>query len=77
MFVGIFLVLLGEVLLFRSTLLLWYSVLWFAIFNVNIWVNEEPYLRARFGESYEHYRNQVGRWIPGRPYISATTENDS
>ena len=70
MYVGVFLVLLGEVLLLRSMPLLWYSALWLAIINVVIFVYEEPYLRARFGESYEHYRKNVGRWIPGRPYTS-------
>ena len=77
MYVGGLLVLLGEVLLLRSMPLLWYSALWLAIINVVILVYEEPYLRARFGESYEHYRKNVGRWIPGRPYTSASTENGS
>ncbi len=77
MYVGVLLVLLGEVLLFRSMPFLWYSGLWLGIMNVNILVYEEPYLRARFGESYVQYRKKVGRWIPGRPYTSASTENGS
>ena len=76
MYVGVVLVLIGEVLLLRSVPLLWYSALWFAIINAVILLYEEPYLMERFGESYEHYRKSVGRWIPGRPYTEVPTEND-
>lgn len=33
-----------------------------------ILVYEEPYLRSRFGTSYERYCQHVHRWIPGPPY---------
>ena len=76
MYVGVLLVLVGEVLLLRSRPLLWYAGLWLGVINVVVLAYEEPYLRERFGESYEQYRRSVGRWIPGRPYASAGSEND-
>jgi len=66
MYVGLVLVLLGESALFRSTSLLLYAAVFFLIANLFVMVYEEPHLRARFGESYEHYRRSVGRWIPRR-----------
>ena len=77
MYVGLVLVLIGEVLFLRSIPLFWYSALWFAIINVVILFYEEPYLSARFGESYERYRKNVGRWLPGRPYTEVPTESDT
>jgi len=66
MYGGVFVVLLGESALFRSTSLLLYTGIWFLIVNLFVMLYEEPTLRARFGESYEQYRRSVGRWIPGR-----------
>jgi protein-S-isoprenylcysteine O-methyltransferase Ste14 len=66
MYVGVVLVLLGESALFRSGSLLLYTGIWFLIVNLFVMLYEEPTLRARFGESYEHYRRSVGRWIPRR-----------
>ena len=66
MYVGVVLVLLGESALFRSASLLLYTAVFFLIANLFVIVYEEPNLRARFGESYEHYRRSVARWIPRR-----------
>jgi len=66
MYVGVVLVLLGESALFRSTSLLLYTAVFLLIANLFVMLYEEPTLRARFGESYEHYRRSVGRWIPRR-----------
>ena len=66
MYVGVVLVLLGESALFRSASLLLYTGIAFLIVNLFVMLYEEPTLRARFGESYEHYRRSVGRWIPRR-----------
>ncbi len=75
MYVGVLLVLLGEVIFLRSMPLLWYSALWLGIVHVNILIYEERYLQFRFGESYEKYRKNVNRWIPGRPYHLSDTQN--
>ena len=71
MYVGVSLILLGEVLLTGSRGLLLYWAVFFAMVNVFVIGYEEPNLRRRFGESYERYTRSVGRWIPrlraGRP----------
>ena len=77
MYVGVLLVLIGEVLLLRSIVLIWYALAWLAIVHVNILVYEERYLQFRFGESYTEYRKKVRRWIPGRPDQSSNIKNDA
>ena len=67
MYLAVTTIVLGEVLLTRSTDLAIYWVIWFAAANVFVMTYEEPTLRAQFGDSYEAYTQQVGRWIPGRP----------
>ena len=67
MYVGVLGVLLGEAALFQSVALLTYTAIWFLFVNLFVIFYEEPTLRGQFGESYEHYRRAVGRWIPGRP----------
>lgn len=68
MYVGVTVVLLGETLFFGSIPLLVYAGLVFLGFNLFIRLYEEPYLRQQFGEEYELYCKQVGRWLPGKPY---------
>ena len=75
MYVGVLLVLVGEVLLFRSTVLLLYALVWLGIVHIVILLYEERYLQFRFGESYDEYRKNVRRWIPGRPYQPSDTAN--
>ena len=75
MYVGVLLVLIGEVLLFRSITLLWYALIWLGVVHLNILLYEEPYLKRRFGESFDEYRKKVRRWIPRRPYQPSDTEN--
>jgi protein-S-isoprenylcysteine O-methyltransferase Ste14 len=47
---------------------LWSVLAWAAVillaFHVFVVAYEEPTLRQRFGEDYESYRRNVGRWIP-------------
>ena len=64
MYVGGFLILAGEAVLFQSGGLLAYFLLMFAIFNLHVLAYEEPRLLKRFGESYQHYRAGVRRWFP-------------
>jgi protein-S-isoprenylcysteine O-methyltransferase Ste14 len=68
MYVGVMIVLAGEALWFESLNMVWYAVLVFLLFNLFIIFYEEPYLRREFGEQYDKYKAEVGRWIPGRPY---------
>lgn len=64
MYLGVLLLLLGEVVLFRSRPLLLYTAAWFLVVNAFVLFYEEPTLRRRFGESYERYAAEVARWVP-------------
>ena len=64
MYVGVTLIVLGEVLLTRSRgLFVWWAA-WFALVNLFILGYEEPALRRQFGADYERYSAAVRRWLP-------------
>ena len=67
MYLGAFILLLGEAALFQSLPLLQYGVAWFIIINLIVLFGEEPVLRRRFGDSYERYTAAVRRWVPTKP----------
>jgi len=71
MYVGVLLTLLGEVLVFQSTILLAYSFLVFLAFHLFVVYYEEPRLSERFGDSYLRYLGDVPRWLPGVPRTPA------
>ena len=64
MYVGFFLMLFGEVLLFKSSALLLYLLMVFLLLHTFVVFVEEPMLKLKFGESYEQYCKSVPRWIP-------------
>ena len=64
MLTGIFLVLLGEALLFQSMVLFWYLVIFMVINAVYLPLSEEKGLVKRFGAEYEVYKRNVPRFIP-------------
>lgn len=64
MYIGVFSVLVGEVLLFRSLRLLAYLAFCCVAVQLFVVFYEEPTLHRQFGESYEQYRRSVPRWIP-------------
>ena len=64
MYVAVSAIVLGEALLVRSTALLVYWAIFFALVNLFVRFYEEPALRAQFGDSYERYTKRVGRWLP-------------
>jgi protein-S-isoprenylcysteine O-methyltransferase Ste14 len=64
MYVGVLLVLLGQLMLFPSRQFLTYIVVCFLIVNAFVLIYEEPVLGRKFGESYADYRRKVPRWIP-------------
>jgi protein-S-isoprenylcysteine O-methyltransferase Ste14 len=64
MYLSVTTIVLGEVLLSRSTALAAYWVVWFAAVNIFVLGYEEPTLRAQFGASYDAYAHRVHRWIP-------------
>ena len=71
MYLSVTAIVLGEVLLSRSTALAVYWAIWFACVNLFVVGYEEPTLRRQFGASYDEYAGQVGRWIP-RPRTPTT-----
>lgn len=73
---GVFLVLLGEGLVLKSTGVLLWAMGFFVINAIYIPLVEEPGLERRFGAPYAEYRRHVPRWIPRRtPWIAeAETE---
>ena len=76
MITGVFLVLIGEALLFHSvTLFAWFLL--FAITNmVYIPLIEEPGLEQCFGRNFIRYKQNVPRWIPRlKPWKAADRED--
>jgi len=64
MYVGVLLVITGWALLFQSLRVLGYGVVVALFFHLFVVAVEEPSLRGRFGDSYERYCREVGRWVP-------------
>jgi protein-S-isoprenylcysteine O-methyltransferase Ste14 len=67
MYLSITMIVLGEVLLTRSTALAMYWVVWFISANLFVMGYEEPTLSREFGAEYDEYCRQVGRWVPRLP----------
>ena len=72
LYVAVLSVLLGEFLTVRTVALAEYALAVFAGFFAFVLVYEEPVLRAKFGDAYDHYCARVPRWIGfaslGRPH---------
>ena len=64
MYLAVTLILLGEAALLHSLNLVTYWACFFVAANVFVIGYEEPYLRSRFGVSYDAYTQKVGRWVP-------------
>ncbi|MGR3294458.1 MAG: methyltransferase family protein [Candidatus Scalindua sp.] len=64
MYVGLFLVLIGEAMLYASLFILLYSLFLLAAAHIFVVFYEEPTLIRKFGESYEQYLRSVPRWMP-------------
>jgi protein-S-isoprenylcysteine O-methyltransferase Ste14 len=64
MYVGVLMVLAGQVIYDASVALAGYVLLLFAAFHLFIVGYEEPNLHRRFGPAYERYRQRVPRWLP-------------
>jgi protein-S-isoprenylcysteine O-methyltransferase Ste14 len=64
MYLSVTTILVGEILLTRSTGLLTYWAIWFLGVNLFVIGFEEPTLRRQFGASYERYAATVPRWLP-------------
>lgn len=67
MYLAVTTIVMGELLLTRSSALFVYWMVWFVGVNLFVIGYEEPNLRRRFGASYEAYTREVGRWLPRLP----------
>jgi protein-S-isoprenylcysteine O-methyltransferase Ste14 len=64
MYLSVTIIVLGEALWARSLPLAIYWGLWFVVVHLFVVFYEEPYLRRRFGSSYDEYLGRVRRWRP-------------
>jgi len=64
MYVTVVTTLIGEAIFFMSVPVLIEAGVFIVLANLFVLCYEEPFLRRRFGESYEKYSRTVGRWIP-------------
>lgn len=63
MYIGMYLVILGELFLSGSFLILTYLLFIAIVFHFYVVKVEEPKLKKRFGKQYEEYLKRVPRWI--------------
>lgn len=66
MYAGAGLALGGATLYYQSIVLLGYAALFLIVTHLFVVLYEEPTLRRTFGEEYEAYCRQAGRWWPRR-----------
>jgi protein-S-isoprenylcysteine O-methyltransferase Ste14 len=64
MYFGAALAIAGAALFYQSPLLLAYASVFLLFFHFFVVLYEEPALQRAFGEEYDSYRQQVGRWGP-------------
>jgi protein-S-isoprenylcysteine O-methyltransferase Ste14 len=65
MYVGVLLALIGEFILFGTSLpaSIAYLIIFLLLVNLFIIAYEEPALRDKFGTEYDEYRRRVRRWF--------------
>jgi protein-S-isoprenylcysteine O-methyltransferase Ste14 len=73
MYIAVLSVILGQALLFRSSLLVGYALLFWLVVHAFVMFIEEPSLRDQFGSSYDDYLRRVPRWIPRPPGVRRET----
>lgn len=64
MITGVLTTLVGESLIFHSTNIIKWFIIFFIINNIYFVLYEEPGLEKRFGEEYLEYKRNVPRWLP-------------
>ena len=67
MYIGAAVALAGAAIFYRSPALALYVVAFLVVTHLFVIGYEEPTLTRLFGEEYDAYRNQVGRWLPHGP----------
>jgi protein-S-isoprenylcysteine O-methyltransferase Ste14 len=64
MYLGAAMAIAGAALFYQSALLLAYASAFLLFSHFFVVLYEEPELLRTFGDDYENYRRQVGRWAP-------------
>ncbi len=64
MYLGLLLCIGGQVLLYKSILVLWYGIVLWLGTHLRVIDYEEPHLAEKYGEVYKQYCERVPRWIP-------------
>lgn len=64
MYWSVFLIMLGEAILFHSVPLAELAAVFFLVASLFVLVYEEPILRSQFAAEYEDYCRRVPRWLP-------------
>lgn len=72
MYVGVLLVIIGWAMFLQSREVLVYGAVIGIGFHCFVVLIEEPLLKSKFGEAYEGYCKEVGRWLPRRSQQRAT-----
>lgn len=67
MYLGLLILIAGWAILFESFVLVGYGVFLFIFFSLFVHFHEERYLSREYGDEYEQYKAQVGRWLPRLP----------
>jgi len=64
MYIGVIFALAGQVFLYGSPIVLFYTVAIGVFFIAFVLVEEEPALHKKFGNDYDEYSRRVNRWLP-------------
>ena len=64
MYIGVFATVAGWSLIAGSPLMAAYACLLAVAFHLRVMFYEEPTLASQFGDDWERYRANVGRWMP-------------
>ena len=74
---GVFIMLIGQGLVFSSQNILLWAAIFFIINTLYFKLSEEPGLVRRFGEDYLEYRKNVPMWIPRvKPWNGGKTTHE-
>lgn len=77
MITAVLLILIGESLIFQSSAIGVWLLIFFTINGVYFPLSEEKALEARFGDEYRWYKQNVPRWIPRMtPWDPYTPDGD-
>jgi protein-S-isoprenylcysteine O-methyltransferase Ste14 len=76
MYVANVAIILGSGAVFSAWELVAWAAVVLAAFHVFVVIYEEPTLGRIFGEDYEDYRRDVGRWVPRRLGVDVRRRDD-